>query len=121
AFPLDGRPSGKAALQVLVTPITSNAPLGIANDRVRALVFVTDPAADEGPSLVILRQLYGLTPAECDVAARLVVGKSIDEIAAERGSAIGPVRRQSKQILAKTGTTRRSELVRRLSTTLPRL
>ena len=111
-----GRPSGPP-LQALVTPAPSARPLGLVDDRVAALVFVTDPADEDAPSEPVLRQLYGLTPAESHVAARLAIGRSLEEIAAERGSAVETVRRQNKQILAKTGTRRRSELVLLLSRT----
>jgi DNA-binding NarL/FixJ family response regulator len=68
------------------------------------------------PSEAVLRELYGLTPAESHVAARISLGWTLTKIAAERGSALETVRRQSKQILAKTGARHRGELVRRLST-----
>ena len=119
ALALDGRPSGRPPLQVLVTPAASPAPLGLTDPRIAALVFVSDPAEAQRPSERLLRELYGLTPAESDVAARLAIGQSVREIAAARGSAIETVRRQNKQILAKTGARHRSELVHMLSTMLP--
>jgi DNA-binding CsgD family transcriptional regulator/PAS domain-containing protein len=108
------RPSDRPALQALVTPAASADPLGLHDDRVIALVFVSDPADEQKPSETLLRELYGLTPSEAYIAARIAIGRSLGEIAAERGSALETVRRQSKEVLAKTGARHRAELVRRL-------
>ena len=106
----------RPALQVLVTPVTSVDPFGLQCERVRALVFANDPAENRPPSHTLLRQLYGLTPAEAHVAGRITLGWDLRRIASERGSALETVRRQSKQILIKTGARHRGDLVRRLST-----
>jgi DNA-binding NarL/FixJ family response regulator len=113
------RPSGGPALQALVAPAMTGGPLALHDDRIAAIVFVSDPADEQKPSEALLRELYGLTPAEAHVAARIAIGCSLDTIAAERGSALETVRRQSKQILAKTGARHRSELVVRLLTLFP--
>ena len=104
---------------VVVAPAPSAEPLGLEDDRVAAMVFVSDPSEQRAPSAALLQQAYNLTPAESQVAVRIAVGRTLAEIAAERGSALETVRRQNKQILAKTGAQRRSELVRVLLTTLP--
>ena len=118
---LTRRVSDRPPLQVVVAPAPSAEPLGSRDERVTALVFVSDPSEERAPSEELLRQSYGLTAAESHVAARIAVGRTLPEIAAERGSALETVRRQSKQILAKTGAKGRSELVRLLVTTLPLL
>jgi DNA-binding CsgD family transcriptional regulator len=114
------RPSGRPALEMLVTPTSSEVLLGSADKRVTANVFVSDPADQPRPSTVLLERCYGLTRAEADVASRLAIGLSLEQIAGQRRSAIETVRRQKKQILSKTGAQSRSELVRRL-TMLPSL
>jgi DNA-binding CsgD family transcriptional regulator len=86
----------------------------LRDPRVTAVVFVSDPAEARGPSETHLRQTYGLTPAEASVAARIAVGHGLADIATERGSALETVRRQSKQILAKTGARHRADLMRLL-------
>ena len=91
-------------------------------EHVAAFVFVNDPADEQKPSESLIRDLYGLTPAEAYIAARIAIGWSLEQIARDRGSAIETVRRQNKQILAKTGARHRGELVIRLSamlTTVP--
>jgi DNA-binding CsgD family transcriptional regulator len=118
AFNID-RPGGRPSLHVLITPVASSTAMGLGVTRAAAVVFVSDPSEERAPSETLLQQAYELTPAESQVAARIAVGRTLAEIAAERGSALETVRRQSKQILAKTGARHRSELVRLLATTFP--
>ena len=54
---------------------------------------------------------HGLTPSEAQVAAHLAQGRSIEEIAAAKGTSANTVRTQVKQALAKTGTRRQGELI----------
>ena len=81
-----------------------------------ALVLISDP--EELPQLAEpgLCRLYGLTPAEARVAARIAQAKSIEEIASELGVKVSTVRAQLRQVLAKTDTRRQAELVRLLLT-----
>lgn len=58
--------------------------------------------------------LFALTPAEARLAAALASGTSLAEFASERGIALGTARIQLKQALAKTGSGRQAELVRKL-------
>ena len=111
---LTGRTSERPPLQVMVVPATSAPPQGPRDPRVTAVVFVSDPAEARGPSETLLQATFGLTPAEANVAARIAVGHGLAEIATERGSALETVRRQSKQILAKTGARHRADLIRLL-------
>jgi DNA-binding CsgD family transcriptional regulator len=113
------RVAERPPLHVVVAPAPSAEPLGVRDDRISALVFVSDPSEERAPSEVLLQQAYSLTPAESQVAARIAVGRTLAEIAAERGSALETVRRQNKQILAKTGARHRSGLIHMLATTLP--
>jgi DNA-binding CsgD family transcriptional regulator len=83
-------------------------------------VFVTDPerrATVAGRQLV---ELFGLTPAEAQLAVALLAGKRLARIAAERGVQLPTVRNQLRAVLAKTGTGRQAELVRLLAS-LPAL
>jgi DNA-binding CsgD family transcriptional regulator len=111
------RPSGRPALEVVVTPIRrESSPL--FDGRGTAAVFVADPdARAELPPR--LRQLYGLTRVEAEVAARLVKGMGLPEIAEDLGVTIHTVRGHLKRLFAKTNTHRQAELVRVLLTGLP--
>jgi DNA-binding CsgD family transcriptional regulator len=77
---------------------------------------VTDPercATVAGRQLV---ELFGLTPAEAQLAVALLAGKRLGRIAADRGVQLPTVRNQLRAVLAKTGTGRQAELVRLLAT-----
>ncbi len=70
-----------------------------------------------------MTQAFGLTEAEADVAIGIVSGKSLAEIAAERGIKIGIVRARSKTVFAKTQTRGQAELtgvLTRLAFVVPR-
>lgn len=115
------RPSGRAKLQVLVCPVKRIEALGVRDDRISAVVFVSDPEQDARPSTRLLQTFYGLTAAEAEVAARLAVGQGVDEISDECGYTKQTVQWYSKQILSKTGCRNRATLVRQLSTTVSSL
>jgi DNA-binding CsgD family transcriptional regulator len=109
------RPSMSGPLPVLVAPLRGQQPL-LADRRPAAAVFVTDPgrcASVPGRRLV---ELFGLTPAEAQLAVGLLAGKRLGRIAADRGVQIPTVRNQLRAVLAKTGTTRQADLVRLLAT-----
>jgi DNA-binding CsgD family transcriptional regulator/PAS domain-containing protein len=57
-------------------------------------------------------RLLGVTPAEAALVATLAAGGTLEAHAQRRGIALGTVRIQLKQVLAKTGTHRQAELVR---------
>lgn len=61
-----------------------------------------------------IARLFGLTPTEAILAADLAAGGTIGSFAAARGVAEGTARLHLKRVLAKTGTSRQAELVRRI-------
>jgi DNA-binding NarL/FixJ family response regulator len=83
------------------------------------LVLVTDPEREVSFPDTVLRELYGLTTAETEIANGLLTGFSVEEIAQLRRVSVATVRSQLKPLLGKTGTRRQADLVRVLST-LPR-
>jgi DNA-binding CsgD family transcriptional regulator len=109
------RASGPRDLQVLVCPVRQRSPLGLPDPRVGAMVLVPNPDDDPPPSPLVLQALYGLTPAEGQIAARLALGESIEEIADSCGYTRQTVQWYNKQILGKTGCRDRAALVRTLS------
>jgi DNA-binding CsgD family transcriptional regulator len=105
---------GKRPLQVLAGPFQECNHLQAPRGAVAAL-FVSDPDRAPGFRVEVLRELYGMTPAEARLAALLLSGKSLPELADSLGVAHETVRAQMKSVLHKTGTTRQGELVRVLS------
>jgi pimeloyl-ACP methyl ester carboxylesterase/DNA-binding CsgD family transcriptional regulator len=62
----------------------------------------------------MLSESFGLTSAETQIAECLVEGAAIPEIAERRSSTVNTVRTQVKALLAKTGVSTQTELVRLL-------
>jgi len=110
AFALD-RLSGKRPLHLLASPL----PLAQRHRSDADLVLlVTDPEKPVNVPDDALRALFGFTPAQVEVAIGLLMGYTPPEIARLRGVSVGTVRQQVKSILAKTGTTRQTDLIRLL-------
>jgi DNA-binding CsgD family transcriptional regulator len=104
----------KRPLQILAGPFNechnSRAPRGAV-----AAMFISDPDRIPGFRSDVLRELYGITPAEARLAALVLTGKSLPELADTLGVAHETVRAQLKSVLHKTGTSRQGELVSLLS------
>lgn len=77
---------------------------------VSALVIV-DPESRPHLDTVKLGEVLHLTLAEARVAAAIVEGARVADVAAQLGISVGTVRMHVKRTLAKTGCRRQSELV----------
>ena len=95
-------------LTLEVAPLRPTS-LGFGEARPAVLVFIRDP---EAPIAVArLRERFGLTRTEAAVAAALVRGQSLEEIATAMHIGLGTVRTHLKRILSKTGTHRQAQAV----------
>ena len=83
--------------------------------RARLLLMLTPVGIQPRSRAEELCQRFGFTHAEADVASQFVNGRSIPEIAAERGVAESTIREQMKAIYRKTGVTRQVDLFRLLA------
>lgn len=84
-----------------------------AGPQPSTVLLVLTPAetcSDIPPDALV--RMFGLTPAEARLAGALVTGSSLEQYARHRGVSVGTVRVQLKQVQAKTGARRQSELVR---------
>ena len=79
-----------------------------------ATVFVCDPGYEPVIAEASLTRMYGLTRAEAALAALLLKGKTIDEVAEALFISIHTARTHLKRILLKTDTGRQAELLRLL-------
>lgn len=96
----------------------SRLPLGLAPDgqtRGYALALLRDLGSVASPDPSTLRQLFGATPAEADLAGALLAGHAIREIAEQRGTGVSTLRSQVSSLLGKTGCRRQSDLTRLLA------
>ena len=112
------RPSGADPYLVEVSPICDKDE--IESDFRGALVFVIDPNKTDVVSTERMQTLYSLTKSESEVCKLLAEGSATDDIAEARNLTRETVRNYIKQVLRKTGTKNRSQLVRlALSVNLP--
>lgn len=78
------------------------------------LLTITRPEALVRYAPCDIARLFGLTMTEASLAASLAAGHTVSDFAAARGIAEGTARLHLKRVLAKTGTGRQTELVRRI-------
>ena len=83
-------------------------------NTVGSLVMISDGTLHGEIPATALAALFGLTQAESRLASAIVQGDTLEEYARRRGVSIGTVRFQLRQVLAKTGTNRQSELMRKI-------
>ena len=77
-------------------------------------MFIHDPLTRDTAATELLRQAFGLTPAEADVAKGLRSGLSPDTYARERNISPNTVYTHIRRIKGKVGCTRMAELIRKL-------
>jgi DNA-binding CsgD family transcriptional regulator len=108
------RPSGRAPLLVLVTPLPPPAfSLWEAVDGgARAMVQIVDPNEPTYAQAEALRTIAGLTPTEARVAALVGAGPGAPEIAATLGVSITTVKTHLSRVFDKTGARSQAELAR---------
>jgi DNA-binding CsgD family transcriptional regulator len=95
-----GRPSGRAALRVLVTPVARrNILFGPA--EAAACIFVTDPERFPLPSSAHVQQAFGLTAAETRVAMAMLDGKTVEQLAEELSISRNTARTHLQRLFAK--------------------
>ncbi|MGE0484398.1 MAG: helix-turn-helix transcriptional regulator [Gammaproteobacteria bacterium] len=103
------RVAGHARYSVFVNP----APSALRErTRAAALVFVNDlrPSIHDGAARA-LSELFGLTPAEARLAAGLLQGGGLRELADGFGISYETARSELRQVFAKVGVRKQAELV----------
>lgn len=99
-------------LQVVISPIRNTRVQSF--QRTAAIAFINDPLRRNRPAEAVLRQVHGLTSAECRIALLLSDGHAPRQIAGMVGVTDNTIRSQIKSIYSKTGVKRQSDLVRLL-------
>ena len=107
------RPSGCAPYHVVVSAL----PVFSFEGSAGVAVLIDDPESVLRPGAGALRVLFRLTVAEERVAVGLLAGKTLEEIARDQSISKETVRAQLREIFAKTGVNRQSELMRILAHT----
>jgi DNA-binding CsgD family transcriptional regulator len=95
----------------LMVHVVTIAAAGASNQHsARAVILLVDTTKRREPTESILRNAFGLTPAEVRIAIAFAGGRDLQEIANDQGISIGTVRKYFKAVLAKTNTSRQAEL-----------
>jgi DNA-binding CsgD family transcriptional regulator len=97
-------------LAILVVPVPHNGKPGYP----ASLVFVTDPELPCVADTELLARLFGFTPAEARVAALVMRGKAVGDIADALGITAHTARNHLKRLFSKTHTNKQGELVHAL-------
>ena len=103
------RHNGRRPLIAHVAPL-----FGAAEEALllaRAIVLLTD--LEDGPpppSTSVIQRVFGLTPAEARLAARIASGETLNDSADAEGITRETARSRIKAIFEKTGTRRQTEL-----------
>jgi DNA-binding CsgD family transcriptional regulator len=111
------RPSGRSALQVMVSRLTRA--IGDACPETAVIVvFLRDPDLNPSGRAQLLRRYYALTSREAVFASRLATGCSLHEIAQDLSLTLETARWYRKRILSKAGCRTQTALVRELTRAL---
>ncbi len=76
-----------------------------------AMVWLRAFDADVLPTKEVVARIFGLTPAECQLAIALCSGDPLAVVAEKAGVTLHTARDRLKSVFAKTGTNRQAELV----------
>ena len=85
-----------------------------ADFELGAVIVLRDPEQVHFPPKPIVREMFGLTNAEADVALAIGGGSVLKEIARLRSCSVNTVRTLAGRVLEKTGCRRQAEVVRLL-------
>ncbi len=99
------RLSGKAPYILAVRPYRD------ATSRAGAFVFIRDPAAEALRNDELLRRVFGLTGAECELAGALVKGQSLRGYADRKGLSINTVYTHYRRLKDKTRSAHQAALI----------
>jgi DNA-binding CsgD family transcriptional regulator len=102
-------------LSVLVTSLAIGQDFLIADPPVAAVFVFNHDAPGESAESILVR-LHGLSRAEARVVGRLLTGDTVERAADRLTISIHTARTHLKRALAKTGTNRQTDLLRRVLT-----
>ncbi|WP_231288314.1 helix-turn-helix transcriptional regulator [Mariprofundus ferrooxydans] len=105
----DGRDPGMAVIAIALHPHIHSA--FTEETGVYAAVMISTGGAGSGLEPDLLQLLYGLTPAEANLAIGLSDGSSMERYALQAGISLHTARGYLKLIFQKTYTSRQAELV----------
>ena len=108
------RRSREMPLSVQFSALPAANEFGQGSTAPQAIAFITDCTAHPCTDAALLRQVFGLTPAEARATLALCEGDSVEETAATLGVAVNTLKTQLSSIYQKTGVDSRAKLVKRV-------
>jgi DNA-binding CsgD family transcriptional regulator len=106
---------GRRPLVLTVVPLPARSAAQFWRAEPAVAVFIADPEARPLDLAERFAQLFGLTPAEARLAAKLAAGDSPAAVAETLGLSKHTIRVQLRALMAKTDTHRQAALVRLLT------
>lgn len=110
------RPSGKWPYIVHLLPLGRES---VPESGGRALLIVVDPDDKPCPTTTLMRNIFGMTRAEAEVAVRILNGEGLKPISEELSLSLATVKTHLQHVFDKTQTHRQAELVRLLLAVIP--
>jgi DNA-binding CsgD family transcriptional regulator len=123
ALAVNGARGGRAVLAARVRckgsepyrVVIRAAPPDADERKVAFFALLYAPNGLQGISIEVLRQVYGLTPAQASVARSLFAGRSVEETAQSLGLSRNTVRTHLKQIFTRCEVNSQAELLHLLA------
>ncbi len=106
---------GAPAYFVIVSPLHVDSGNGRTVGSLLFTVMIFEPRAQRFISTAVLRDLYGLSKAECEVAQRLYAGRRPEQLGGDLGISLNTVRTHLKRIFEKCGVRSQAELLQLLA------
>ncbi len=100
--------AGQMPLMLMVAPLPLS---GRTTAQGAALLFAFDPAMRPTMTANLIRGLFGLSEAEASLTIALCSGRTLEEVALERGTSINTIKTQLKSVFLRTGTKRQADLI----------
>ena len=106
------RPSGRAPYSMHFSSLPEKNEFSASREVPRVIVFITDSAAPVTVDAEVLKQTYGLTPAEIRVAVTIAQGQTLKEMSSSLNVTTGTLKSHLKRVYDKTRTDSRAKLVK---------
>ncbi len=109
------RPSGDRPYLISVRPLLDKGRASAATARAVAIVVVHDPTKPASHNTSLMRERFGFTGAEANLAAALQAGLSLGDYARHHALSLNTIYTHLRRIKDKTGCRKVPELIRKLN------
>jgi DNA-binding CsgD family transcriptional regulator/PAS domain-containing protein len=113
-FPIH-RPSGAPSYFVSVRPLLDKQSERTRDTEAVAILFIRDPTGRNAAAACMLREVFGLTESEANLAQALQSGIALGDYAQSHAVSLNTVYTHLRRVKEKTGCKRLSELIHKLN------